>query len=155
MKALSGRKVKVDLRSSVGLGRIDGNKLYGPGEGIEVPVELAQALGKTGTPVESLAAAGAQSGAGSESSEPGAGGGSESTFQVKLEKGTITVVMAGKPSTGFPTAEGDINDKTVDELEAELAARKINLPNEKGSGASGGYLKDDLVRVLVATAATS
>lgn len=153
MKSLSGKKVKVDLGSSVGLGRIDGNRLYGPGENIEVPVELAQALGKTGTSVETTAAAGAQGGAGSQSGSDGGGG---TAFRVKLQNNTaVSVVMAGEPSADFPTAEEEITAKTVDELEAELAIRKINLPNEKGSGASGGYLKDDLVRVLVATAATS
>lgn len=145
-KKLSGDKVVVDLNSSVGLGRIDGNRLYGPGEGITVPVELAQALGKTGTPVKPAAAP--QGGASSE----GTGGGAGATT-VKLQNGTsISVTATGKPSTGFPTAEGDINDKNVAELETELGVRGIELPDGKGSGASGGYVKDDLVRVLMATA---
>lgn len=45
-QTLSGQMVKVDMgNTSAGLGRIDNNKMYGPGIRL-VPIELARALGK-------------------------------------------------------------------------------------------------------------
>lgn len=45
---LSGKTCRINLTGSVGLGPIDGGQLYGPGENVLVPLELAKALGLAG-----------------------------------------------------------------------------------------------------------
>lgn len=53
----------------------------------------------------------------------------------------------GKPARQAKATS--LNDLTVDELEAEIKRRNLQIP-EKGSGADGNVVKADLVKVLEA-----
>lgn len=148
---LSGKRVEVELIGSVGLGNIDGNRLYGPGRAV-VPIELARGLGKQFKEEDVIEPEAVSAGEVSALQTAVDAGGTDRAqkFTVKLGSETLTL-GATEPSVGFPKAEGDINDKTVAELEAEIAYRNIDLPDGKGSGANGNYVKQDLVTVLAGT----
>lgn len=148
MRGLSGRTVEIDLKSSIGLGRVDGNRLYGPGRSV-VPVELADAVGAAydkgevqGAPAASSEGDGGLGVGGSAAGAPD---------DVKEYDTAFGKIAAGPATEGFPTTHGEVNDLTVPKLEDEIEARGINLPDGKGSGANGAYVKEDLVQILCAT----
>lgn len=117
------KMVKVDLRHSIGL---KGGKLYGPGEGVEVPEELANALG--------LPASGEEP-EGSEASEE------EDTSLTASE----AAEAADLESEDTFLRIDDFDEAKVDELKAE--ASRLNLRVDRAEG-EGAPVKSDYQRVL-------